>query len=86
MEQETIVCCDNCLFVFNLDTNLPMLLPCGHTVCKKCLNSIWNRFAYIKCPFDGKKHFQDLKTYVTNSIIEDIVIKYSEEVKNKSIF
>ena len=32
--------CENCNNLFDVKNNLPYILPCGHSLCEKCLISI----------------------------------------------
>jgi hypothetical protein len=82
----SLVVCESCKSGLNSKDKVPHLLPCGHTVCKKCLDSIWKRYAYIKCPFDNKKHFNDLTTFPINFLMMEMVKNHSEEAVNTSNF
>lgn len=43
--------CDYCKNIYNENNNLPLILPCNHTICKSCLNSHKNKniFYCKKC-------------------------------------
>ncbi len=45
--------CENCKKLFDLKENLPYLIPCGHTLCQNCLNSIEFNNNKMKCPIDS---------------------------------
>lgn len=45
--------CENCKTLFDINNNLPYLIPCGHTICEKCLNSFDFKDDTIKCPLDS---------------------------------
>lgn len=84
MEGSDFITCGYCEDLFNFDTHAAILIPCGHTVCKKCLSAIWKHLHYIKCPFDLTKHYNDLETYPRNFLAVQLIDKYSEEYKIKS--
>ncbi|KAE8742342.1 hypothetical protein FOCC_FOCC012142 [Frankliniella occidentalis] len=46
--------CDSCLLKFDLDSHRPKSLPCGHTICKECVE---NPALGTKCP-TCKKAFE----------------------------
>lgn len=43
--------CPVCFESYNSASNTPLILTCGHTVCTKCINSIYNTTQLI-CPLD----------------------------------
>ena len=45
--------CENCKKLFDIKKNLPYLIPCGHTICEKCLNILEFKDNKMKCPIDG---------------------------------
>ena len=46
--------CENCKNLFDIKKNLPYLIPCGHTICERCLNSFEFVNDRIKCPIDSR--------------------------------
>uniref|UniRef100_A0A1I7U034 RING-type domain-containing protein n=1 Tax=Caenorhabditis tropicalis TaxID=1561998 RepID=A0A1I7U034_9PELO len=44
--------CERCKKIFNHDENSPVVLSCGHTLCKKCYDTI-SAQREPACPFDG---------------------------------
>ena len=44
--------CENCKSLFDLKSNLPYLIPCGHTICQKCLLALEFKNNKMKCPID----------------------------------
>jgi hypothetical protein len=84
MDQLQNIKCDNCNYIFDLGSYSPIIIPCGHTICRKCITSIWNRLAYIKCPFDNSKHFLDFNSYPINFMLKEWINKHSEYEKLKS--
>jgi len=69
----TEIPCENCSEILDSDKRNPMVLPCGHTICKTCLADIWRRLAYIKCPIDAKKHFSKLEDFPTNFLVQKLI-------------
>ncbi len=65
--------CDNCGEMYDNDKRKPICLPCGHTFCKSCLNEIWKRLSYIKCPQDNKKHFLKIDDFPINFLVQKII-------------
>lgn len=45
--------CENCKNLFDLKTNMPYIIPCGHTICEKCLLSLDFKNNKMKCPIDS---------------------------------
>lgn len=45
--------CEICHSKFNTYSNTPRILPCGHTLCLKCINRLKSS-SVLKCPFDRK--------------------------------
>ena len=45
--------CEKCQKLFDVNTNLPYLIPCGHTICEKCLNTLDFKNNKMKCPIDS---------------------------------
>lgn len=74
--------CESCNELLDLDKKKPICLPCGHTLCKSCLNDIWKRMAYIKCPIDSKKHFLKLDDFPTNYLVLKLIS--NEKLANKT--
>ncbi|CAG9327713.1 unnamed protein product [Blepharisma stoltei] len=65
--------CEICLEEFNLQANLPMVITCGHTLCRLCLRLIFNTENII-CPFcreDIEKPLYEIKpNYSLLSLID----------------
>ena len=45
--------CENCKNLFDIKNNLPYILPCGHTICDKCLNKLEFKESNMECPIDS---------------------------------
>ena len=62
--EENIYKCPNCNQNFSIDNNkIPLILPCGHIICKKCLIEISNLNQFISCPIDTKIFTQEIYTF-----------------------
>jgi hypothetical protein len=44
---------DNCRSLFDINKRMPYIIPCGHTICQKCVNSLEYKNNNIKCPIDS---------------------------------
>ncbi len=84
MEDLESLKCLNCSSFLNNNSNAPIILNCGHTICKKCLENIFKRMFYVKCPFDNQKFFYELNNYPINYMALEYVEKYTKEIQKKS--
>lgn len=48
--------CPICSFVYSRYREKPLLLPCGHTFCKKCIEKQFVSFGVVRCSFDRIEH------------------------------
>ena len=64
IEEDDIYKCPNChIFYSSEEEHLPLTLPCGHIICKKCLIEISNQSnQLITCPIDTKIFTQDVSS------------------------
>ena len=46
--------CENCGHLFDIKKNVPYLIPCGHTICERCLNLLEFKNNKMKCPKDNR--------------------------------
>ena len=77
--------CENCKETFNLSTKMPYLLPCGHTLCRFCLENIWEKQKKLKCPFDQIEHINHhIDSLPRNEILIDIIKNYSGLKKTRA--
>jgi len=69
--KECSICCE----VFNEDDHRPLVLPCGHTLCKECINTIisglWN--PTVECPICRKTHSVATSQLPTNFVVLDLL-------------
>ena len=75
------VSCPVCKELF-LSPCIPKILPCGHTVCIKCLNTIGSPMSGIRCPLCMENHQVVGCSLPTNFIVQSCADKYhSTETK-----
>ena len=75
------VSCGVCLEVYDNKTHLPKILPCQHTFCLSCLESIGTDTTYTECPVCRKKHNVRPTGFMTNRAMLEVV---EEILKNKT--
>ena len=76
--------CDNCGKNFNLGMNLPYFLPCGHTMCKICLDNIWEKNFNIKCPLDNYEKLGHIKYIKKNEYIISLLKRDDQTITERS--
>lgn len=72
MEIELV--CPICLEDFDLENFIPLILVCGHTLCKNCLQSMLTRSS-IECPQDRRRDMRRFEDIPTNFLIADLIAK-----------
>ena len=65
--------CGICMEQYDRKKHVPKLLPCEHTFCLDCLNSIQVPRRQMECPVCRCKHSVPQKGFVTNRTVLDIV-------------
>ena len=79
--------CENCKNLFDLKENLPFLIPCGHTLCQKCLDSLEFNNKKMKCPLDSNIYEIDKEKIPKNEILIEYIQtnkvgpKYSYQIR-----
>ena len=73
--------CNICKKNYNIDDSKPMVLPCGHTNCLKCINHMWENKSFIRCSIDNKKYF----LHKDNILINPFILNMINNGKNKHI-
>ena len=75
--------CTN-LFTYQIETNLPKLLPCGHTFCNHCLYQIF-RQSQITCPqCRVTHHLTDYNTIPRNYLVIELLEYQSNLLDNNN--
>ena len=52
MNQETLSC-SFCKYNYNLTSRIPLIISCGHSICRKCLIYISKKNNKIICEIDN---------------------------------
>ncbi len=73
--------CNICKHNYNIDNRKPMVLPCGHTLCLRCIEQMWEKTGSIKCHNDNKKFF----LHRDNILINPFILNMLSNVKNKYV-
>ena len=85
MEYGTLKC-EKCTTPFDFVCHKPLILPCGHTFCKKCIETFYKSNYFVKCSFHNKKHYDVFISYSLNlavmKYIENTSLEYKEKSKN----
>ena len=78
--------CENCKNLFDLKKNLPYLIPCGHTLCQNCINSLEFQDNKCKCPIDSKE-FQITKNEMLIDYMKESIMgpRYSYQIRESVI-
>jgi hypothetical protein len=78
--------CERCEENFNLTSRCPYILPCGHTLCYKCLYNLFiEEKKRIKCPFDFTYFKMDFNDIPKNVVLYEIINKRFEQNKKEEI-
>lgn len=73
---ESIKICNVCYVDYDTSDHIPISLPCGHTLCSKCLKALLDSPTLRKCPFDkiAFPHSQNsLAFFPQNYAIRDLL-------------
>ena len=83
--------CENCNNLFDAKNNLPYILPCGHTICEKCLNSIDYKDDKLECPIDSHIYEIEKEKIPKNEMLIEYMLnnkfgpKYSYQIRESVI-
>ena len=83
--------CENCNNLFDAKNNLPHILPCGHTICEKCLNSIDYKDDKLECPIDSHIYEIEKEKIPKNEMLIEYMLnnkfgpKYSYQIRESVI-
>ena len=82
---ENVFICPKCNnFYTNEESHLPISIPCGHIICKTCINSSYYN-SYLICPIDSKKiSFQLCNLNICKTILENLNV--NNKLMNKNEF
>lgn len=79
-----LISCEKCEEEFNQEHKIPLILPCGHTICRKCIESIMSKLGYVRCPIDAKRHYNDIKHFPKNLNLISLIEKHSKDWIDRS--
>ena len=80
--------CEKCQCQWDLETHIPKILPCGHTVCKACLLSLLNisnssLHSNLKCPLCQDEHESvSSKEDISNLKENQVLMSISDKIVN----
>lgn len=66
--------CNICLEEFDEKEKQPIVLECGHTLCRECVESIYNKNK--KCPIDGEEFKRSLHELKPNYALLELLEKF----------
>ena len=83
--------CENCKNLFDIKNNIPFILPCGHTLCEKCLNSLEFNNNKLECPIDSHIYDTSKERIPKNEMLIEYILsnklgpKYSYQIREYNI-
>ena len=82
--EEIIDKCPNCNLNYSIENDkIPLILPCGHIICKTCLIEISNLNQLISCPIDTKIFTHEISSF---EIFQPFLQKIQKKKKIKRIY
>ena len=75
--------CPRCEFLLNSTVHIPIVAPCGHTFCDKCVEEEYNEIKKFKCDLCKAESSEHYSQYPTNFYILNI---RKNKIKNEYIF
>ncbi len=79
--EEIIDKCPNCNLHYSIENDkIPLILPCGHIICKTCLIEISNLNQLISCPIDTKIFTHEISSF---EIFQPFLQKIQKNKKSK---
>lgn len=82
---ESIIECIVCLENYNSLEKLPLILTCGHTLCKECVTKINATSSVIKCPIDRKTEPKASKQLTVNYAILQVLNLHKSGIPSREI-
>lgn len=73
--------CSICLENFDRELKLPILLECGHTFCKSCLDT--TLLGHSFCPIDNSPLSKHLSQYKPNYSLLEMIDKFKDLLSNQ---
>ena len=75
------VCCSVCMEQFDNGSHMPSILPCEHTFCKACIESVAKKHVLFPCPICRTDHKMPSDGFTVNRVVLDIVEKLQNSAK-----
>lgn len=70
--------CTDCLITFDPENHVPLNLSCGHTLCKPCCVSKYNKDSKIKCSYNCEPETLDPESLIINSPLVSNIIYFEK--------
>mmetsp|Transcript_3897 Transcript_3897/g.8171 ORF Transcript_3897/g.8171 Transcript_3897/m.8171 type:complete len:319 (+) Transcript_3897:2238-3194(+) len=70
---EDYLTCNVCVELFDNKERLPLILSCGHSLCKLCISSIRQAQGFIMCPIDRSPENKPIESLITNLALLQLV-------------
>lgn len=70
---EDYLTCNVCVELFDNKEHLPLILSCGHSLCKCCISSIRQAQGFIMCPIDRSPESKPIESLITNLALLQLV-------------
>jgi hypothetical protein len=80
---EDVLTCNICFERYDEDARVPLILKCGHTVCKECAKQLACEFLDKKCPFDKTYlDYRNVDTLKKNFSVLDLLEAAQKKKRN----
>jgi preprotein translocase subunit SecA len=86
--------CEKCKCPWDIETHIPRILACGHTICQNCIEEIFNKIIFedklFKCPICNSEIMrltpEDILNFKKNTSLLDLKDKIanSKNIENMS--
>lgn len=70
---EDVLSCPVCLEPFDLQVRLPLVLACGHTLCRSCVTAMLSSTPELHCPHDRSTDSRPLNALSRNYLVCDAI-------------
>ena len=67
--------CSVCFNDFNETEHLPLIIHCGHTFCKHCIEGFEKRLGALSCPLCRDKDYRQISVLPTNVMLLHMISK-----------
>ncbi len=77
--------CSVCLDEYDLENHIPRILPCHHSVCEICLESIMcQRWNLVDCPRCRQCHLVDPESGISSFKQNQYILEFIEKAQTQS--